>query len=158
MLSKRRTFHPFLTFPNKEILPVSLTGLFLVVMDWVNYYCHLSQCTSNSLTKKPHCHQVNDLTIPSLLNALFKALFVFYVFSSQAFSWHWSVILFFRFTNKIFFHTTTTNRSFITVKRSPYFMVKNCRKYGETVAVNSSENAVQLQTRGRFTLIFGFEL
>ncbi len=34
--------------------------------------------------------------------------------------------------------TTTTDRSFITVNRSPYFMVKIRRKYGETVVVNSS--------------------
>ena len=70
MLSKRHTFHPFLTFSNKEIFLLSLTGLFLVVVDWVNYYCHLYQCTS--LKKKPS-HEVNDLEI-------FKA------FSSQAFS------------------------------------------------------------------------
>ena len=51
MLSKRHTFHPFLTFSNKEIFLVSLTELFLVVVDWVNYYCHLYQCVS--LKKKP---------------------------------------------------------------------------------------------------------
>jgi hypothetical protein len=37
----------------------------------------------------------------------------------------------------LFFYTTTTDRSFITINRSPYFMVKNRRKYGETVAINS---------------------
>ena len=32
----------------------------------------------------------------------------------------------------------TTYRNFITVNHSPYFVVKNHRKYGETIVVNSS--------------------
>ena len=32
----------------------------------------------------------------------------------------------------------TTYRNFITVNHTPYFVVKNHRKYGETIVVNSS--------------------
>ena len=47
--AKRHTFHPFSTFPNKEICLCNIPGIsdstFLVIVDHVNYYCHLSQCT-----------------------------------------------------------------------------------------------------------------
>ena len=78
MLSKRLKFLPFFNLPNKEMCLCNIPGTsdrsFLVVADWINYYCHLSQYTS--WLKKIHCHEVNNHEIPSLLIALFKTLFV----------------------------------------------------------------------------------
>ena len=83
--------------------------------------------------RKNYWHEVNDLEIPSLQNTLFKALFVPSIFLTLI-----SNSIFSDSQTKQFFYTTITDHSFITVNRSPYFMVKNRRKYGETVAVISS--------------------
>jgi hypothetical protein len=66
---------PFFDFPKQgNILGISDRTFFGGCGPCILLLSSFAECAS--LTKKTHCHEVNDLEIPSLLIALFKALFV----------------------------------------------------------------------------------
>ena len=147
MLSKRPTFQPFLTFPNKviclRIIPSISDRPFLIDLHRLNY-SYLSQHalwrkTITAKTRGLQDRRRNYLEILSLLNALIEAFFV------RSFFWTLITNYFFQiYKQNDFLYTSTTDRRFITVNLSSYFIVKNHTKYTETIVVNSSDIALDI--------------